>query len=418
MGLGAAPGRELAGLARRRRAGAGRRVSRQIVDRLRAPDPGGAGSARLAARHRVGGRRRIGAAARSGASGRPSVTVLCAAGIGSGRRGDSVREPLRGASALRLTALRPRPPAASPDRRGDGRAVIADGPLCRGARSGRHVCRAAAGRERRAACLAAVRLSRGDNGWFADGVAAPDLVVAGLAVAGRRDAVGAAMARQRRRPRDADRGAAPAGANRLVYGVSPRRPASRVSRRYCRHPDGAGGDARGDVGGRDRAVSPGERRWVRHDRRRRGLCRGDRVSGPGLSRRQDRRRDRARRRPRRDAARKLEPPACHPGDELWVFRLQPDHIADFMTAAALFVALLGGGPFLLLPQVARPGRWAALSAATPLLVLVIAYWRLQKFDVDIAWTLTALVLAAIELGAASWVAQRRNEPPETPRDRG
>src|SRR5215467_9214695 len=128
-------------------------------------------------------------------------------------------------------------------------------------------------------------------------------------------AVGAAMAGQRRRPRDADRGAVPAGANRLVYGVSPRRPASRVSRRYCRHPDGAGGDARGDVGGRDRAVSPGECRWVRHDRRRRGLCRGDRVSGPGLSRRQGRRRDRARRRPRRDAARELEPPACHPGDE-------------------------------------------------------------------------------------------------------
>ena len=83
---------------------------------------------------------------------------------------------------------------------------------------------------------------------------------------------------------------------------------------------------------------------------------------------------------------------------LWVFRLQPDHIADFMTAAALFVALLGGGAFLLLPRVARPGRWAALSAAAPLLVLDIAYWRLQKFDVDIAWTLTALVLAAIELG--------------------
>src|SRR5215468_56229 len=223
MGLGAAPGRELAGLARRRRAGAGRRVSRQIVDRLRAPDPGGAGSARLAARHRVGGRRRMGAAARSGARGRPGGTVLCAAGIGSGGLGDRVREPLRGASALRLTALRPRLPAASPDRRGDGRAVIADGPLCRGARSGRRVRRAAADRERRAACLAAVRLSRGDNGGFAGGVAAPGLVVAGLAVAGRRDAVGAAVARQRRRPRDAGRGAVPAGANRLVYGVLSRR---------------------------------------------------------------------------------------------------------------------------------------------------------------------------------------------------
>src|SRR6516165_10031449 len=242
-------------------------------------------------------------------------TVLCAAGIGSGGLGDRVREPLRGASALRLTALRPRLPAASPDRRGDGRAIIADGPLCRGARSGRRLCRAAANRERRAACLAAVRLSRGDNGGFAGGVAAPGLVVAGLAVAGRRDAVGAAVARQRRRPRDAGRGAVPAGANRLVYGVSPGRPASRVSRRHCRHPDGAGGHARGDVGGRDRAVFPGECRRVRRDQRRRGVCRGDRVSGPGLSRRWGRRRDPARRRPRHDAARKLEPAACHPGDE-------------------------------------------------------------------------------------------------------
>src|SRR5205807_10348722 len=109
--------------------------------------------------------------------------------------------PLRAAPALRLTALRPRLPAASPDRRGDGRAVIADGPLCRGARSGRRVCRAAAGRERRAACLAAVRLSRGGNGGFAGGVAAPGLVVAGMAVAGRRDAVGGGVGRARPPPR-------------------------------------------------------------------------------------------------------------------------------------------------------------------------------------------------------------------------
>ena len=32
-----------------------------------------------------------------------------------------------------------------------------------------------------------------------------------------------------------------------------------------------------------------------------------------------------------------------------------------------------------------------------MLVLVIAYWRLQKFDVDIAWTLTALVIAKVFL---------------------
>src|SRR5439155_483412 len=75
---------------------------------------------------------------------------------------------------------------------------------------------------------------------------------------------------------------------------------------------------------------------------------------------------------------------------------------------ALFVAFrLGGGGFAVLPRVARSGRWAAVSAAVPLAVLVIVYWRLQKFELDIAWTLAALALAGLELGAAASVAQRR-----------
>ena len=93
---------------------------------------------------------------------------------------------------------------------------------------------------------------------------------------------------------------------------------------------------------------------------------------------------------------------------LKVFRLQPDHLADFVTAATLFSALLGLGGFLLLPFVARPGRWAALSAAVSLAVLVIAYWRLQKFELDVAWTLSALALAGLELAAAATVAGRRD----------
>jgi uncharacterized membrane protein len=93
---------------------------------------------------------------------------------------------------------------------------------------------------------------------------------------------------------------------------------------------------------------------------------------------------------------------------LWVFKIQPDHVADFTTAATLFTGLLGGGGFIVLPRVARPGRWAALSAAVPLLVLVIAYWRLQKFELDIAWSLAALALAGADLLAAALVAKRRS----------
>src|SRR5712691_6287035 len=101
-------------------------------------------------------------------------------------------------------------------------------------------------------------------------------------------------------------------------------------------------------------------------------------------------------------------PLPTPEMSLWVFRVQADRVGDFSTAAIVFTVLLGAGPFVLLPQVARPGRWAALSAAVPLAVLVIAYWRLQKFELEFAWTLTALALAGIELAAAVSVAKRRD----------
>jgi uncharacterized membrane protein len=101
-----------------------------------------------------------------------------------------------------------------------------------------------------------------------------------------------------------------------------------------------------------------------------------------------------------------------PEMSLWVFRLQTDHVTNFTAAAIVLAALLGGGGFLVLPQVARPGRWAALSATVPLLVLVIAYWRLQQFELYIAWSLAALALAGVELLAAASVAQRRGSVAE------
>jgi uncharacterized membrane protein len=92
----------------------------------------------------------------------------------------------------------------------------------------------------------------------------------------------------------------------------------------------------------------------------------------------------------------------------WVFPVDPDRVGEFSIAAVVFALTLGGGSFAVLPRVARPGRWAVLSAAIPPLILAIAYWRLQKFELDIAWSMASLALAAIELGAAASVAQRRN----------
>jgi uncharacterized membrane protein len=98
----------------------------------------------------------------------------------------------------------------------------------------------------------------------------------------------------------------------------------------------------------------------------------------------------------------------HPDMNYRVFRIGPDDVTRFTATAVAFAALLGGGCFLMLPRVARPGRWAALSASAAPLILTVAYWKLQEFDLPVAWTATALALAGVEVAAAAWVAKQRN----------
>ena len=80
----------------------------------------------------------------------------------------------------------------------------------------------------------------------------------------------------------------------------------------------------------------------------------------------------------------------------------------FATAAIATTLLLGGGGFMALPRAVRPGRWAALSAAAPALVLIIAYWRLNALAPDFGWSTLALALAGLEFAATVSVARRRN----------
>jgi uncharacterized membrane protein len=86
----------------------------------------------------------------------------------------------------------------------------------------------------------------------------------------------------------------------------------------------------------------------------------------------------------------------------------PVELWDFSIACAAAALLLGGGGFLAQTSAPRPGRWAALSVVSAALVLVIAYWRLHDYGIDIAWTGIALALAGLNLAAAASVARRRN----------
>jgi uncharacterized membrane protein len=92
--------------------------------------------------------------------------------------------------------------------------------------------------------------------------------------------------------------------------------------------------------------------------------------------------------------------------DLSLFARPPVETGRFLGAAMLAVLLLGGGGFARLRRAAHPGRWAALSAAAPVIVLIVAYWRLHGFVLDIGWSGLALTLAACELAAAASVVRR------------
>lgn len=86
----------------------------------------------------------------------------------------------------------------------------------------------------------------------------------------------------------------------------------------------------------------------------------------------------------------------------------PVELWDFSTACATAALLLAGGGFLAQAKAPRPGRWAALSVIASTLILVIAYWRLHEYGIDIAWTAIALALAGLTLAATASVAKRRD----------
>ncbi|MBV9554064.1 MAG: DUF2339 domain-containing protein [Alphaproteobacteria bacterium] len=86
----------------------------------------------------------------------------------------------------------------------------------------------------------------------------------------------------------------------------------------------------------------------------------------------------------------------------------PLPVSDFATACLAAVLLLGGGGFAAHLAATRPGRWGALSVIAPVMILVIAYWRLHEYGFDIGWTGLSLALAGLFLAAAATAAKRRD----------
>ena len=101
------------------------------------------------------------------------------------------------------------------------------------------------------------------------------------------------------------------------------------------------------------------------------------------------------------------PDAVHPPQpEVFVQGYQAGPIvapplALFLSVAGGFAALFGIAGFAIVWRARRPAIWAALAAAIPVLLLIVAYWRIEAFGIDFSWAAVAIALAAVNVFAAS-----------------
>jgi uncharacterized membrane protein len=95
--------------------------------------------------------------------------------------------------------------------------------------------------------------------------------------------------------------------------------------------------------------------------------------------------------------------------------LVPPALGTFVVVGTGFASLFAVAGFLALARARRPALWAGISAAVPVLLLAVAYWRITGLGVDLAWSAVAVGVAVLCLAAA---AQIRRRPPRAPDDSG
>ena len=101
------------------------------------------------------------------------------------------------------------------------------------------------------------------------------------------------------------------------------------------------------------------------------------------------------------------------GEHGWLYDLGrgpvvPPLLVPYASLSAAFAALFGLAGFLALRRAPRPWVWAAVSAAGPVSLLAVGFWRVQEFDIDLDWAVAGLIVAALLLRAAVQVARARD----------
>ncbi|NIA68676.1 DUF2339 domain-containing protein [Pelagibius litoralis] len=90
----------------------------------------------------------------------------------------------------------------------------------------------------------------------------------------------------------------------------------------------------------------------------------------------------------------------------------PPALTAFVLVALVFGALFAVVGFFALARARRSEIWAGTSAAVPVLLLAIAYWRITGLGIDLAWSAAAAGVAALGLLAAAQLRRRPARPAE------
>ena len=103
------------------------------------------------------------------------------------------------------------------------------------------------------------------------------------------------------------------------------------------------------------------------------------------------------------------------GEQGWLYDLGrgpvvPPLLVPYASLNVAFAALFGLAGLLALWRTRRPWVWAAVSAAAPVSLLAVGFWRIREFELDLDWAVAALVVAALLARAAMRVARDRDRP--------
>ncbi|WP_422365345.1 DUF2339 domain-containing protein [Pelagibius sp.] len=88
----------------------------------------------------------------------------------------------------------------------------------------------------------------------------------------------------------------------------------------------------------------------------------------------------------------------------------PPELTAFVMVSLVFGALFAVVGFFALARARRFEIWAGTSAAVPVLLLAIAYWRITDLGIDLTWSIAAAGVALLGLAVAAWLQKRPLRP--------